>query len=111
MAAFPLFSAFAAQNFGARVPIAIYCGMLLVMALLNMRLQRMVTRAPIVDEDATPERIALVRRRGRSVVLGAATAFAVSFVVPLAGQTALATIPLWRKLLERRDARQIARAT
>lgn len=104
VAAFPFLSGFAAANPGARVPVALYCGWLLLMALFAMRLQHIVTRAPIVDDDATPERIAEVLQRGRSVALGAVTALVVSLIIPVLGQAALVSIPLWRRLLDRRVA-------
>ena len=99
IAAMPFFTAFASANPMMRVPAVCYCGWLLLTALLNRRLQAVVTRAPIVSETATPEQIKLVRVRGTSVVLGAAAATIVSIFIPVLGQVTLSTIPLWRRLL------------
>jgi uncharacterized membrane protein len=101
----PFSTAFLSANFGDRVPTIFYCGSLLLTALLNMRVGRIVTSPPMVDEKVTSEQIAYVRRRGLSVALGAGLALAVSFVVPALGQTALISIPLWRLALNRWAAR------
>ncbi|TPG39034.1 DUF1211 domain-containing protein [Sphingomonas koreensis] len=109
IAALPFFTSFTADNPGARVPVTLYCGWLLVIALLNMRLQRMVTTAPIVDEDVPADRIMLIRQRGASVALGAATGIVVSVIAPVVGQVALASIPLWRRALTAGAARRARR--
>lgn len=101
VAAMPFFTAFASNYPGARVPTAFYCGWLVLTALLNVRLQRMATMAPVVGANVPPEQSRLVRLRGLAVLLGAATAFAISLIYPPFAQPALATIPLWRLLLRR----------
>ena len=106
IAALPFFTAFASDNPGARVPVACYCAWLLLIALLNIRLQHIVTAAPVVDEDVAAQRIETIRLRGVAVALGTASAVVVSLCAPLFGQIALATIPLWRKLLVARSARK-----
>lgn len=106
IAAMPFFTGFASDNPGARIPVALYCAWLLVMALLNVLVQRMVTSPPIVDEDVAADRINLVRRRGVAVALGAATALVVGLIAPFAGQISLVSIPLWRRLLTARANRR-----
>jgi len=107
IAAMPFFTAFLSANGASRFPVVVYCGWLLLTALLNIRLQRIVTSAPVVDPDASPVQTATIRRRGYTVALGAATAILVAAISPFPalGQMALLSIPAWRLLLERR-ARQ-----
>lgn len=101
IAAMPFFTAFSSQNWNARVPTALYCGWLLVIALLNIRVQRLVTSPPVVSERIDPARRRTIRVRGAAVALGAASALAVSLFVPWLGQIALVSIAVWRLLLER----------
>lgn len=99
--AMPFFTAFASTYWNQRVPIAFYCGWMLVMALLNIWVQRIAVSPPVVDESITPEQRAMIRVRGRSVALGAATGLVVSLFFPYLGQPALASIFVWRRLLQR----------
>lgn len=99
MAAMPFFTAFASANPMMRVPIFCYCGWLLVAAVANRHLQSVATRAPVVNEHVSAATIQAIRDRGTSVILGSATATAISVIVPMLGQFALCTIPLWRLLL------------
>lgn len=101
IAAIPFFTAFMSEYPGARVPIALYCGWMVITALLNIRLQRMTTMAPVADPQIATERGRIVRRRGLAVLLGALTAFVLALINPWLGQPALITIPLWRLLLQR----------
>lgn len=99
VAAMPFFTAFTSEYWGERVPTALYCGWMLVIALLNIRIQRLATAPPVVSEHTPPEQVRMIRERGIAVALGAATACLLSLLVPLIGQMALMTIPLWRSLL------------
>lgn len=105
VAAMPFFTGYMSGNGTARVPVALYCLWLIATGLLNVRLQRLVTAAPVVDAAAPPAAIREVRRRGFSVVLGAATALVLALVIPppFAGLSliALGMIGLWRRLLTR----------
>jgi len=101
IAAMPFFTAFIANNPGMRVPGALYCFWLLLTGLLNVRLQRVVTAPPVVAEDIPAEHIAMLRRRGIAVMLGAATALIVAIVVPWLAQVALISIGFWRRGLDR----------
>jgi len=101
VAAMPFFTAFTSANPMTRVPIFCYCAWLLFAAVCNRRLQQIATSAPVVDEHVAPELIETTRIRGTAVIMGALTAMAVSLVVPVLGQPALMTIPLWRLTLMR----------
>ncbi len=101
IAAMPFFTALSSQYYGHRVPVAFYCGWMMLAALANIRLQRIVTSPPVVGEHVRPEQCLALRQRGYSVLLGAATSLIVSLIAPWFAQPALATIFLWRLLLQR----------
>lgn len=106
VAAMPFFTAFASANPTMRVPIVCYCGWLAFAGMANRRLQRVVLAPPVVDESVPADQLAQVRDRGDAVVLGALTGLVVAIFVPVLGQPALATIPLWRLALRKRDGRE-----
>jgi len=106
VAAMPFFTAFASANPSMRVPIFCYCAWLVVAAILNRRLQTLVTSPPVVDEHAAAEAILITRDRGTAVILGAATGMVTSLFVPVLGQIMLCTIPLWRLALQHRPGRR-----
>jgi uncharacterized membrane protein len=106
VAAMPFTTAFAAEYYGERVPAALYCAWLLLTALFNIRLVRLATLPGIADEGLTEARRWMVRRRGIGVALGAATGLAVSLYLPVLGQPALMSIPLWMLLLSRFGPRE-----
>lgn len=95
----PFVTAYLSSNIFQRVPAIFYCLVMLAAALLNLKVNRTATSPPMVDEKASPEAIAYVRQRGVSVVLGAATAVALAFVMPAFCQLGLITIPFWRLAL------------
>jgi uncharacterized membrane protein len=101
----PFATAYMGANMGQRVPTVLYDGVLLTTGLLNIRLVRLATSPPVVDEDAPPLAIARIRGRGWGVTLGAALALVLAFFVPHLSQFALMTIPFWlrftTKLAER----------
>ncbi|HEX8532700.1 MAG TPA: TMEM175 family protein [Allosphingosinicella sp.] len=101
----PFVTAFVSAHQGARVPAVLYWSWLLLTAALNLKVNSFATRPPMVAPDLPPETAAAVRRRSRSVVLGAATAFAIAWIVPVAAPVGMATMPLWRWLLGRRVKR------
>ena len=103
MAAMPFFTAFMSGNSTARLPVALYCGWLIVAGLCNIRLQRRVTAPPVVDPTSPATALTSVRRRGWSVVIGATLALLLALVLPYpsTGLIALATIGVWRRLLTR----------
>jgi len=101
IAALPFFTAFASSNWGERVPVALYCLWLMVIALLNIRIQRVATRPPVVGEEIPPEQARYIRIRGAAVLMGALTGLLVSLKWPIFGQPALISIPFWRLALTR----------
>ena len=97
----PFATAYLSGHFMQRMPTIFYCVVMLLAALLNMKVNRTVTSAPMVDERADPQAVRYVRQRGLSVMLGALTAVALAVVRPEIGQMGLITIPLWRLALVR----------
>jgi uncharacterized membrane protein len=102
----PFVTAYLSSNIFQRVPAIFYCLVMLAAALLNLKVNRTATSAPMVDESASPEAVAYVQQRGASVVLGSATAVALAFVMPGFCQAGLMSIPLWRQLLTWRAKRR-----
>lgn len=101
----PFVTAYLSSNINQRVPALVYSVTMLLAALLNLKVNWTATSPPMVDEAASPEAISYVRRRGLSVMLGAATSVVTSLLMPLAGQIGLMSIPVWRRLLTRRSPR------
>ncbi|MDB5707425.1 MAG: hypothetical protein JWN66_4541 [Sphingomonas bacterium] len=98
----PFATGFMGGNIGTIVPTALYDATLVFCGLLNVRLVRIVTSPPIVNEAASEETIAMTRVRGWAVVLGGGSALAFAFVDPRFSQFALISIPFWRRLLQAR---------
>ena len=97
----PFATAYLSSNFFQRVPTIFYCVVMLLAALFNMKVNRTATSPPMVDENADPQAVRAVRQRGVSVMLGSATAIAVSAIRPEIGQMGLISIPFWRIALAR----------
>jgi len=95
-----------ALNMGQRVPTVFYDLVLLTTGLLNIRLVRLATSPPVVDEDVDPLTIARTRGRGWGVTSGAALALILAFFVPRLSQFALMTIPIWLRLGVKRAERR-----
>ena len=95
----PFATAFLGANLGAFVPALLYNLAMLVTALLNLHLVRLVMRS--ADTDGDPAELRELRSRPQSVV--AATALSVLFspLIPAFSQVGLATIPLWQRLFAR----------
>ena len=102
----PFATAYMGINMGQRIPTAFYDLVLFVTALLNIRLVRLVSSPPVVDERAEPLVIARTRARGWGVALGALIAFLIALVVPVWSQFGLLTIPLWLRLFVRHAERR-----
>jgi uncharacterized membrane protein len=98
----PFATAYMGMNMGQRVPSALYDLVPLATGLLNIRLVRAATSAPVVDEQVDALTIARTRGRGWGVTTGAALALLLSFFVPRLAQFALMTIPLWLRLAVKR---------
>ena len=101
IAAMPFFTAFSSEYYGHRVPAALYCGWLLLTALLNTRIVWLATSPAITGDGMTTASRWALRQRGIGVALGAATALTVSLFVPFAAQPALMSIPFWMFLVSR----------
>lgn len=97
----PFVTAYVSSNITQRVPTIFYCSIMLIAALLNLKVNRTATSAPMVGEEASREAIFYIRQRGLAVVLGSATAVGLSVVRPEIGQMGLISIPLWRLALTR----------
>jgi uncharacterized membrane protein len=110
--ALPFFTAFMSGNADGRVPALLYAGWLLFAALMNMRLQRMVTAPPVVAPHVPLAEVRRIRRRGVAVALGALSSIVACALAgwPGLGLAAMATIPLWRRLLDRLDRPRLAAA-
>ena len=106
----PFVTAYLAANINQRVPTILYCATLFVAALLNIMVNRTVTSPPMVDESATPEQIAYVRRRSLALLLGAATSIVLSIAIPEIGQIGMISIPIWRRLLTALESRRAKKA-
>jgi uncharacterized membrane protein len=97
----PFVSGYLSQNEAQSVPTVTYCLVMTVAAMLNYKVNKTATSAPMVDEAADPQAVHYVQQRSISVLLGALSAVAFSCFVPQFGQLGLITIPLWRRLLKR----------
>jgi uncharacterized membrane protein len=106
----PFATAYMGTNMGARVPTVLYDCVLLATSLLNIRLVRLATSPPVVDEHADPVTVARTRARGWAVAGGAALALALAFVAPRLSQFALLTIPVWLRLAVARAERAAGKA-
>ena len=101
----PFVTAFMSAHQGARVPALLYWSWLLLTAALNLKVNSFATRAGMVAAHAPEGTASAVRRRSRSVVLGAAISLAIAWVMPVAAPAGMATIPLWIRMLGRRARR------
>jgi uncharacterized membrane protein len=95
----PFVTAYLSAHFTERVPTLAYCIVLLVAAVLNLKVNMTATGPLMVGPGASGEQRAYIRQRGLAVVLGAATAIALTLLVPTFGQLGLISIPFWRMLL------------
>ena len=102
IALMPFASAFMSANLGQFVPTLFYNMTLLVTALLSRWVVGIATGPELRRAGTDPAIPVLLRHRGMGVILGAATAVAATFVSAQFSQIALATIPLWQQLLNRR---------
>jgi uncharacterized membrane protein len=98
----PFVTAFMSAHFDARVPAILYWSWLVLTALLNLKVNSFATRPSMVGSEAPAGTAKAVRRRSRSVVLGALVAWAIAWVMPQAAPAGMATIPLWMLLLRAR---------
>jgi uncharacterized membrane protein len=110
IALMPFATAFLSANLGQFVPTLFYNLVLLVTACLSRWVIGLATGPEMLRADADPAVIEMLRSRGIGVVLGAATAVVCTVLFKIVGvpvefsQIALATIPLWQRLLNKRSA-------
>ena len=97
----PFVTAFMSAHPGERVPALVYWTWLLLTALVNLRVNAIATGPRMLGEGIAREDAADVPRRSGSVALGAATALVVALFAPLAAPAGMASVPLWRRLLDR----------
>lgn len=93
----PFATAFLGRNFGHFVPALVYNATMLFCALLNWRLWRVLLRTGALPVDRSAD----FGWRPVSLMLGAATSVALTFVWPLISQIGMATMPIWGMLLRR----------
>jgi uncharacterized membrane protein len=106
----PFATAYMGLNMGQRVPQLLYDAVLMITAFLNIRLIRLATSPPVVDERVDALTIARTRARGWAVLAGGAIAFALNFIFPPISQFGLMTIPLWLRVSVRRAERKVTPA-
>jgi uncharacterized membrane protein len=104
----PFAAAYMGTNMGQRVPSMLYDVVLLATSLLNIRLIRLATSPPVVDEHADPLVIARTRARGWGVAGGAVLALVLAVFVPQLSQFALMTIPIWLRLAVSRAEKRVS---
>ena len=97
----PFMTALLGRYYGAPVPTGLYWGWMVLIALVNLKVNSVATGPAMLGEQAAPGAAADVRRRSRSVLLASLTAFALALFFPLAAAFGMATIPLWIWLLGR----------
>lgn len=99
----PFVTSFMSQNSGQLVPTATYHLFLALTGLLSFRV---VTIATSLWTTADPVEAWTMRSRSLGVIAGGLTAFALAFLSPPFSPIALATIPLWSRIIRRFGARQ-----
>jgi len=99
----PFVTAFMSQNRGQFVPFATYH---LFLALTGFLSYRVVSIATTLWAEHAAEEHWAMRSRSLGVVAGGLTAFACAFVSAPLSPIALATIPLWTRIIRRIGARQ-----
>jgi uncharacterized membrane protein len=97
----PFVTGFMSGNYSKSGPAAVYWLFLLLTAILNMRVNFLVTGPRMVAADAAPDAVRDVRRRSTSVLFAALVALAISLFAPMAAPFGMGTIPLWIALLRR----------
>lgn len=110
VAGMPFFTAFMSDNPGQRVPTIAYCLWLFLVALCNLWNNSMAVAPPVAADNLDPEYAHMIRRRGWAVILGTVTAIVAGWFQPWFAQAALASMPLWRWLIERIHKARVARA-
>ena len=97
----PFLTAFMGEHYAMPVPTGLYWAWMLLIALLNLRVNSYATGPKMVDPEVPAAAARDVRRRSTGVALAAATAVAVALTFPPAAPFGMASIPLWMVLLRR----------
>jgi len=97
----PFVTALVGRYYGAPVPTGLYWGWMVLIALVNLKVNATATGPAMLGEGVAPEAGADVRRRSSSVLLASITAFAIALAFPPAALAGMATMPLWMWVLGR----------
>ncbi len=97
----PFMTALMGRYYGAPVPTGLYWGWMVLIALVNLKVNSTAAGPEMLGEGAPAGAAADVRRRSTSVLLAAFTAFALALAFPPAAPAGMVTIPLWMRLLGR----------
>ncbi|AXK71978.1 DUF1211 domain-containing protein [Lysobacter sp. TY2-98] len=97
----PFLTAFMAEYAGARVPASLYWLWMLVMALLNLRVNTIAVGPEMRAATTTDEDARYIRARGIATIAASLCALALAQVAPFFAPLAMITLPLWRRMLYR----------
>lgn len=95
----PFATGFMSANLGETVPMAFYCSVLLLTAILSAWVVRLATRAWATAIDPAGRRI--LNARALAIILAVSLALVLAFVTPVFNILAIATSRLWQRLIER----------
>jgi uncharacterized membrane protein len=98
----PFLTAFMAEYAGHRVPASLYWGWMVVTALLNLRVNSIATSEAMRAPTTTEDQVRYVRARSISTICAAVAAFVLAQFFPFFAPAAMATLPLWRRILYRK---------
>lgn len=97
----PFATAFLAKNLGAVVPTVVYNLTLMIASLLSVRVVRKATALGDADQIYGAGGLAFLRIRGLAIFFAALLALVLGLFLPVWSEMALATTPLWLRLLKR----------
>jgi uncharacterized membrane protein len=101
----PFATAFLTKNLGEVVPTLVYNATLVAASALSIRLVRIATSLGDGSAWSNPAELTFLRTRGLAILVASVLALLLGLWVPIISQLALATVPLWLRLLRRRVAR------
>ncbi|MGY3264625.1 hypothetical protein [Lysobacter sp. HA35] len=91
-----------AEYAGARVPASLYWLWMLLMALLNLRVNTLAVSPAMRAPTTTDDDARYIRARGIATIAASLCALLLAQVAPFFGPMAMITLPFWRRLLYRR---------